>query len=73
MVAILRIDDTSAHAAPLLRLLGLYTRLVALSLLGLFLFRADVPDRAPLDELGRAAERVARGARRLNLPAAALA
>lgn len=68
VAAVLRIDDDAAHAAPLLRLLGLYTVLVALSLLGLSYFALTYLIVRPLDELGRAAERVARGARRLNLP-----
>ncbi|MFZ5890118.1 MAG: sensor histidine kinase [Myxococcota bacterium] len=68
VVAILRIDDDAAHAAPLLRLLGMYTLLVAFSLLGLSYFALTYLIVRPLDELGRAAERVARGARRLKLP-----
>jgi signal transduction histidine kinase len=68
VVAVLRIDDNAAHAAPLLRLLGLYTLLVALFLLGLSYFALTYLIIRPLDELGRAAERVARGARRLKLP-----
>lgn len=69
VAAVLRIDDDAAHAAPLLRLLGLYTALVALSLLGLSYFALTYLIVRPLDELARAAERVARGARRLKLPA----
>lgn len=69
VAAVLRIDDTAAHAAPLLRLLGLYTLLVALFLLGLSYFALTYLIVRPLDELGSAAERVARGARRLKLPA----
>ncbi len=69
VVAVLRIDDAVAHAAPLLRLLGLYTVLVAFSLLLLAYFALTHLIVRPLDELSRAAERVASGARRLKVPA----
>jgi len=69
VVAVLRIDDHSARAAPLLRLLALYTGLVALTLLVVAYFALTRLIVRPLDALTRAAERVAGGARRLMLPA----
>lgn len=68
VVAVLRIDDQAARAAPLLRLLSLYTGLVALVLLVLAYFALTRLIVRPLDGLTRAAERVAGGARRLTLP-----
>lgn len=68
VVAVLRIDDQSARAAPLLRLVGLYTSLVALALLVVAYFALTRLIVRPLDTLARAAERVAGGARRLLVP-----
>jgi two-component system NtrC family sensor kinase len=68
VVAVLRIDDQSARAAPLVRLVGLYTALVGLSLLVIAYFALTRLIVRPLDALARAAERVAGGARRLLVP-----
>jgi two-component system NtrC family sensor kinase len=68
VVAVLRIDDQSARAAPLLRLVGLYTAVVALALLVVAYFALTRLIVRPLDGLARAAERVAGGARRLLVP-----
>jgi two-component system NtrC family sensor kinase len=71
VVAVVRTDDESARAAPLVRLVGLYTGLVALLLLVLAYFALTRLIVRPLDALSRAAERVAGGARRLEVPARA--
>ncbi|RYZ04052.1 MAG: HAMP domain-containing histidine kinase [Myxococcales bacterium] len=68
VVAVLRVDDQSARAAPLVRLVGLYMALVALSLLVIAYFALTRLIVRPLDGLSRAAERVASGARRLLVP-----
>jgi two-component system, NtrC family, sensor kinase len=68
VVAVLRVDDQSARAAPLVRLVGLYTALVALALLVIAYFALTRLIVRPLDALARAAERVASGARRLAVP-----
>lgn len=68
IVALLRIDDQSARAAPLVRLVGLYTLLVGLALLVLAYFALTRLIVRPIDELSRAAERVASGARQLLVP-----
>lgn len=68
VVALLPIDEPRARAAPLLRLLALYTGLVALALLVIAYFALTRLIVRPLDALSRAAERVAGGARRLTLP-----
>jgi two-component system, NtrC family, sensor kinase len=68
VVAVLRIDDQSARAAPLVRLVGLYTALVALALLVIAYFGLTRLIVRPIDALARAAERVAGGARRLAVP-----
>lgn len=68
VVAVVRTDDQSARAAPLVRLVGLYTAVVALALLVLAYFALTRSIVRPLDALARAAERVAQGARRLDVP-----
>jgi signal transduction histidine kinase len=68
VIAVLRVDDQAARAAPLLRLLALYTLLVALALLVLAYFALTHLLVRPLDQLGRAAQSVASGARRFSLP-----
>ncbi|HEX2872961.1 MAG TPA: ATP-binding protein [Polyangiaceae bacterium] len=68
VVAVLRVDDQSARAAPLVRLVGLYTALVALALLVIAYFGLTRLIVRPIDALARAAERVAGGARRLAVP-----
>jgi signal transduction histidine kinase len=65
---VIRIDDHASQAAPLLRLVGLYTGLVALALLVLSYFTLTRLIVRPLDQLTRAAERVASGARRWIAP-----
>jgi signal transduction histidine kinase len=68
VVAVLRVDDQAARAAPLVRLVGLYTAVVALALLVIAYFALTRLIVQPLDALARAAERVAGGARRLAVP-----
>jgi signal transduction histidine kinase len=68
VAAILRTDDAAARAAPLVRLLGLYSLLVGLVLLVAAYFALTRLIVRPLDGLARAAERVALGARRFSVP-----
>jgi two-component system, NtrC family, sensor kinase len=68
VVAVLRIDDQAARAAPLVKLVGLYTALVGLALLVIAYFALTRLIVRPLDALARGAERVASGARRLAIP-----
>ena len=68
IVAVLRTDDDSARVAPLLRLLGLYTLVVATALLVATHFALTRLIVRPLDDLARAAQGVAGGARRLAVP-----
>lgn len=68
VAAILRTDDSAARAAPLVRLLGLYSLLVGLVLLVGAYFALTRLIVRPLDGLARAAERVAHGARRFSVP-----
>jgi two-component system, NtrC family, sensor kinase len=68
VVAVLRIDDQAARAAPLVRLVGLYTTLVGLALLVIAYFALTRLIVRPLDALARSAERVAGGARKLAVP-----
>ena len=68
VVAILRTDDAAARAAPLVRLLGLYSLLVGLGLLVAAYFALTRLIVRPLDQLARAAERVALGARSFSVP-----
>jgi len=68
VAAILRTDDSAARAAPLVRLLGLYSLLVGLVLLVAAYFALTRLIVRPLDDLARAAERVASGARRFSVP-----
>ncbi len=68
VLAALTIDDSAARAAPLFRLLALYTALVAGALLVFGYFALTRLIVRPLDALARAAERVAGGARRFTLP-----
>ncbi|HWP07109.1 MAG TPA: ATP-binding protein [Polyangiaceae bacterium] len=72
VVAIVRTDDDSAHTTPLLRLLALYTGLVALALLTATYFALTRLIVRPLDSLGHAAQRVASGARQLVVPKTAV-
>jgi signal transduction histidine kinase len=68
VVAVLRVDDQAARAAPLVRLVALYMALVGLALLVVAYFALTRLIVRPLDALSRAAERVASGARRLLVP-----
>jgi two-component system, NtrC family, sensor kinase len=68
IVAVVRTDDDSARLAPLLRLLGLYTLVVAAALLVATHFALTRLIVKPIDALGRAAEGVAGGGRRLAVP-----
>jgi signal transduction histidine kinase len=68
VAAILRTDDSAARAAPLVRLLGLYSLLVGLVLLVAAYFALTRLIVRPLDELAQAAARVATGARRFSVP-----
>lgn len=70
VVAVLRTDDAANRAAPLIRLMGLYTGLVALGLLVMAYSALTRLIVRPLDGLSRAAQRVAEGARRLEVPRA---
>ncbi len=69
VVAVVRTDDQSARAAPLVRLVGLYTAVVALALLVTAYFALTRLIVRPLDQLSRAAERVVGGARHLEVSA----
>ncbi|MEZ4229849.1 MAG: HAMP domain-containing sensor histidine kinase [Polyangiaceae bacterium] len=68
VAAVLRTDDDAARVAPLLRLFALYTSVIAFALLLLSYFVLTRWIVRPLDSLGRAASRVAQGARKLELP-----
>ena len=68
VVAVVRTDDDSAHTTPLLRLVALYTSIVALALLTATYFALTRLIVRPLDQLANAAERVAHGARLLAVP-----
>jgi two-component system, NtrC family, sensor kinase len=68
VVAVVRTDDDSAHTTPLLRLVALYTALVALALLTATYFALTRLIVRPLDQLAHAAQSVAGGARRLVVP-----
>ncbi len=71
VIAVLRTDDDAVRSAPLLRLVTLYTGLVALLLLVFAYFALTRLIVRPLDSLTHAAERVAQGARRLEVPISA--
>ncbi len=68
VAAVLRTDDRVARVTPMVRLLGLYTGLVALVLLVFAYFALTRLIVRPLESLKRAAERVAGGATRLDVP-----
>ena len=68
VAAVLRTDDESAQVAPLVRLVGLYTGIVALALLVFAYYAMTRMIVRPLDRLSAAAQRVATGARRLEVP-----
>lgn len=69
VAAVLSIDEPATPARPLLRLIALYTALVALAWLLLANFGLTRLIVRPLEALTRAAERVAQGARRFTRPA----
>jgi two-component system NtrC family sensor kinase len=68
VTAVLRTDDHVARVTPMVRLLGLYTGLVALVLLVFSYFALTHLIVRPLESITRAAERVAGGATRLEVP-----
>ncbi len=68
VAVVLRIDDQAARAAPLVRLVGLYTGVVALATLVVAYFALTRLIVRPLDALTRAAGRVAEGGRTLQVP-----
>jgi signal transduction histidine kinase len=68
VLAVLRTDEASAGGGPLVELSALYMGLVALALLVVLYFALTRLIVSPLDELSRSADRVARGARRLDVP-----
>lgn len=68
VIAVVRTDDGAARTTPLLRLLALYTTLVALALLTATYFALTRLIVRPLDVLAHAAESVAGGTRRLVVP-----
>jgi signal transduction histidine kinase len=72
VVAVVRTDDDASHTTPLLRLLALYTALVALALLTATYFALTRLIVRPLDALAHSAERVAGGARHLAVPKTAV-
>jgi signal transduction histidine kinase len=68
IVAVLRTDEEAARVEPVVRLSGLYMGVVALALLVALYFALTRLIVTPLDGLSRAAERVAEGARHLEVP-----
>jgi signal transduction histidine kinase len=68
VIALIHAEDEASRVEPLVRLSGLYMGLVALALLFLSYFALTRLIVGPLDELSRAARRVAAGARRLEVP-----
>lgn len=68
VAAVLRVDPERTRATPLIQLLGLYTGVLALAtLLGAYFALTRLIVR-PVDALSRAAQRVVRGARELDVP-----
>lgn len=70
VIAVLRTDDQASGVAPLVRLMALYMALIALALLLLAYFALTRLIVRPLTAMSRGAERVAAGARRLDVPRA---
>ena len=68
IVARMRADDDADRAAPLVRLVALYTLIFALALLTFAYFALTRVIVRPVDLLVRAADRVASGARTLTVP-----
>lgn len=69
VAALLRTDPSTVPSAPLVRLVALYTGVVALALLVFAYFSMTRLVVRPVVELSGAARRVADGARRLEVPA----
>jgi signal transduction histidine kinase len=67
---VIRVDDQAARVRPLLRLVALYTAVVALAALVLAYFALTRMIVRPLDALSAAAQRVAGGTRSLRVPSA---
>ncbi len=70
VATLMRTDEDTGRVAPLVRLVALYTGLVALGLLVLAHFALTRLLVRPIDALSRAAARVADGARTLDAPSA---
>lgn len=68
VAVVMRTDDESARVTPLVRLVGLYTGLVALALLVFAYYALTRLIVRPLVQLSGAAQRVANGAHRLEVP-----
>ncbi len=68
VVARLRTDDSTDHAAPLVRLVALYMATFAIALLTFAYFALTRLIVRPVDALARATGRVAEGARSLTVP-----
>ncbi len=68
VVTVVRTGPRATRARPLVRLLGLYTGVMALALLVLAYFALTRLIVRPLDALSQAARRVAAGARKLEVP-----
>ncbi len=66
--ALLHTDPSAVQVTPLVRLLAFYTGLLALALLMFLYFVLTRIVVAPIDQLSRAAGRVAEGARELTVP-----
>jgi len=66
--ALVHTDPSATRVAPLLRLLAFYTGLLALALLVFLYFVLTRIVVTPIDQLSRAAGRVAEGARELTVP-----
>jgi signal transduction histidine kinase len=68
VAVLVRTDASTVPTAPLVRLVALYTGVVALALLVFAYFAMTRLVVQPIDQLARAAERVAGGALRLDAP-----
>lgn len=71
VAVVLRVDPERTQAAPLVQLLGLYTGVMAAATLLAAYFALTRFIVRPVDALSRAAQRVVRGARELDVPARA--
>jgi signal transduction histidine kinase len=68
VAAVVRTDASSAASLPLVRLVAMYTGIVALGLLTLAYFSMTRLVVQPVEQLSRSARRVADGGRRLEVP-----